>query len=37
MEGGIRWTLGLEEGDATPNPKVSADHEAKSKAAAAAK
>lgn len=37
MEGGIRWALGLEEGDATPNPKVSADHEAKSKAAAAAK
>ncbi len=37
MEGGIRWALGLAEGDATPNPDVSKAQEEKSKAAAAAK
>lgn len=31
----IRWILNLEEGDATPNPKVSAAQEAKAKADAA--
>jgi type 1 glutamine amidotransferase len=34
VEGGIRWILGLEEGDATPNPEVSKAEEAKAKAAA---
>ncbi len=34
VEGGIRWTLGLAEGDATPNPEVSAAEEAKAKKAA---
>ncbi len=31
--GGIRWLLGQEEGDATPNPEVSAEEEAAAKAA----
>lgn len=38
--GGIRWELNLEEGDATPNPELSAEQEKKAKAdteAAAAK
>ena len=30
--GGIKWILGLEPGDATPNPEVSAAQEAKAKA-----
>ena len=30
--GGIKWILGLEAGDATPNPEVSAAQEAKAKA-----
>jgi hypothetical protein len=30
--GGIKWMLGLEPGDATPNPEVSAAEEAKAKA-----
>jgi len=30
--GGIKWMLGLEEGDATPNPEVSSAQEAKAKA-----
>ena len=30
--GGIRWVLNLEEGDATPNPEVSAEQEKKAKA-----
>jgi type 1 glutamine amidotransferase len=30
--GGIRWILNLEEGDATPNPELSADQEKKAKA-----
>jgi type 1 glutamine amidotransferase len=30
--GGIRWVLNLEEGDATPNPDVSAEQEKKAKA-----
>ena len=34
--GGIRWALNLEEGDATPNPELSAEQEKKSKAAALA-
>jgi type 1 glutamine amidotransferase len=34
VTGGIRWVRGLEEADATPNPKVSAKEEAKAKAAA---
>lgn len=32
MLGGIRWALNLEEGDATPNPQVSAEQEKKAKA-----
>jgi type 1 glutamine amidotransferase len=34
VEGGVRWVLGLESGDATPNPEVSKAEEAKAKAAA---
>jgi type 1 glutamine amidotransferase len=34
VEGGIRWILGLEQGDATPNPEVSKAEDLKSKAAA---
>jgi uncharacterized protein len=30
--GGIKWIMGLEPGDATPNPKVSAEQESKAKA-----
>jgi uncharacterized protein len=30
--GGIKWVLGLEEGDATPNPELSAEQEKKAKA-----
>lgn len=30
--GGIRWVLNLEEGDATPNPELSAEQEKKAKA-----
>ena len=30
--GGIRWILGLESGDATPNPELSSAQEAKAKA-----
>jgi type 1 glutamine amidotransferase len=29
--GGIKWMLGLEAGDATPNPEVSSQQEAKAK------
>ncbi len=36
MEGGIRWVMGLEEGDASPNPEVSEAQEAKAKADKAA-
>jgi uncharacterized protein len=32
LVGGIKWILGLEPGDATPNPEVSAAQEAKAKA-----
>lgn len=35
--GGIQWIMGLESGDATPNPDVSSAQEAKAKAEAAAK
>jgi uncharacterized protein len=31
VEGGVRWILGLESGDATPNPQVSKAEEAKAK------
>ena len=34
VEGGIRWVLNLEKGDATPNPDVSKAEDQKSKAAA---
>ena len=34
VEGGVRWILGLEQGDATPNPEVSKAEDLKSKAAA---
>lgn len=34
--GGIKWVLNLEEGDATPNPEVSAEQEKKAKADAEA-
>lgn len=34
VEGGVRWVMGLDEGDATPNPQVSAAEEAKAKKAA---
>jgi len=30
--GGVKWILGQEEGDATPNPKLSAEQDAKAKA-----
>lgn len=36
MLGGIKWILNKEEGDATPNPEVSAEQEAKAKADVAA-
>lgn len=36
MEGGIRWVMGLEAGDATPNPDVSKEEDEKAKAAKAA-
>ncbi len=32
MLGGIKWILGLEKGDATPNPELSAAQEEKAKA-----
>jgi type 1 glutamine amidotransferase len=32
--GGIKWILGQEKGDATPNPELSADEEKKAHAAA---
>lgn len=32
LEGGIRWVLGLESGEATPNPELSKAEEAKAKA-----
>lgn len=32
MLGGVKWILGLEEGDATPNPELSAEQEKKAKA-----
>ena len=32
--GGIRWLTGVAEGDATPNPEVSAQEEQKARAAA---
>ena len=32
MLGGVKWIMGLEPGDATPNPEVSAAQEAKAKA-----
>ena len=35
VDGGIRWALGLVEGDATPNPKVQAELEEKAKKDAA--
>ena len=31
LEGGIRWLLGHDPGDATPNPQLSADQEAKAR------
>jgi type 1 glutamine amidotransferase len=34
--GGIRWVLNLEQGDATPNPELSAEQEKKAKADVAA-
>jgi uncharacterized protein len=34
VEGGIRWVLGLEKGDATPNPDVSKAEDQSAKAAA---
>lgn len=34
VEGGVRWILGLEDGDATPNPDVSRQAEKAAKAAA---
>ncbi len=37
LVGGIRWVMGLEEGDATPNPEVSKAWHEKSKADAEAK
>ncbi len=36
LTGGIKWVLGLEEGDATPNPELSKAQEEKAKADAAA-
>ena len=32
LAGGVKWILGKEEGDATPNPEVSAEQEKKAKA-----
>lgn len=32
LQGGIKWVMRLEEGDATPNPEVSSQQEAKAKA-----
>ena len=37
VEGGVRWILGLEKGDATPNPEVSKTEDMEAKAAAASK
>jgi type 1 glutamine amidotransferase len=37
VEGGIRWSLGLAEGDATPNPEVQAELNEKAKQAAKGK
>jgi len=37
VEGGIRWVLDLEKGDATPNPEVSKAEDEKAKAAAGSK
>ncbi|MFT4559764.1 MAG: type 1 glutamine amidotransferase [Planctomycetaceae bacterium] len=34
VTGGVRWVMGLEEADATPNPELSAKEEEKAKAAA---
>lgn len=31
VEGGLKWALGMEEGDATPNPELQAELEAKAK------
>lgn len=36
MLGGIKWIIGQEEGDATPNPELSAEEEKKAKEAVAA-
>ena len=36
MLGGVKWILNLEEGDATPNPELSAAQEEKAKADVAA-
>jgi hypothetical protein len=36
MLGGIKWILGLEKGDATPNPELSKAEEAKARADVAA-
>jgi type 1 glutamine amidotransferase len=36
IQGGVEWILGYKEGDATPNPKLSAAQEAKAKADVAA-
>jgi hypothetical protein len=32
MLGGVKWILGIEPGDATPNPELSSEQEAKAKA-----
>jgi type 1 glutamine amidotransferase len=32
LTGGIRWVLGLEKGDATPNPELSKSEDEKAKA-----
>ena len=34
VTGGVRWVMGLEKADATPNPELSAKEEEKAKAAA---
>jgi hypothetical protein len=36
LTGGIKWILGLEKGDATPNPELSKEQEEKAKADTAA-
>jgi hypothetical protein len=36
MLGGIKWILGLEKGDATPNPELSKAEEAKARSDVAA-